>query len=306
MIFSLRKNAFFIPFICLLLHAQLFAGAWTQKKNGLYLKISSNYLYTTQEFNHVGDKLEIFQERFAFINTSFRDFNINAYVEYGIDNRFTVIANLPYKILTAKRSEVVGDSVVSRILTLYTLGVSDLSLSARYALFKTPFALAIQGGFKIPLGYDKNPVNEGAPLGTGELDFEGNLLFGKSLYPLPLYLTGGIGYRQRSGALHDQILYTAEAGFQQSIFLFKVTLDGLFSTTTPPDLAGQAIITPLPGGGGAFPNIIVGDQDIHKISPSLIVKVSPITSFQLEALHIFSGKNTVAGTVFSFGVVIIK
>lgn len=306
MTFSLRKNTLFVPFICLLLHSQLFAGAWTQKKSRLYLKISANYLNTTEEFNHVGEKQEIFQERFAFINTSFRDFNFNAYAEYGLFDRFTVIANLPYKILTAKRTEVVGDSVVSRILTLYSLGVADLSLSGRYAIFKAPLAVAFQGGIKIPLGYDKNPRNEGAPLGTGEVDFEGNLLFGKSLYPLPFYLTGGIGYRQRSGALHDQVLYTAEAGFQQSIFLFKVTLDGLFSTTTPPDLAGQAIITPLPGGGGAFPNIIVGDQDVHKISPSLVVKVSPITSFQLEALHIFSGKDTVAGTVFSVGVVVTK
>ncbi len=301
----IRGIGFFL-LIILLSPSIVRAGAWVQQKNGLYLKISANYLFTTREFNHLGEELAIFQERLAFINTSFRDFSMNAYVEYGLLERLTVVAHLPYKILTAKRTETIGGDIVARILTLHTLGFGDLTVLGRYAVQTAPLALSVQGGVKIPPGYEKNPANEGAPLGSGEWDAEAHLLVGKSLYPLPLYLTGGLGYRQRGGPLSDQFLYNAEAGLTWRNVLLKVTLDGLFSTVKPPDLAGQPIVTPIPGGGGVLPTVIVGDQDIHKISPSLIVKISPVTSLQAEVLHIFAGKNTVAGTIFSFGVVITK
>jgi len=42
--------------------------------------------------------------------------------------------------------------------------------------------------------------------------------------------------------------------------LVKVAFDDLRSTFTPPDIAGQPVTTPLPGGGGAFPNVIQGDH----------------------------------------------
>jgi len=80
----------------------------------------------------------------------------------------------------------------------------------------------------------------------------------------------------------------------------------LKSTISPPDIVGQPITTPLPGGGGAFPNIIQGDQDSFKISPSIIVNLTKTTALQGEVLHIFAGKNTVSGTIFSLGIIYSK
>ncbi len=173
----------------------LFAGAWSQKKNGYYLKFSANYLLSNREFNHEGDKLEIFEEQLAFTNASFSDFNITAYVEYGLFDRFTIVGNVPFKVQRSKRSEVIGGDQISRILTLYTIGFSDFTLSGKYAFYNSGFALSFQGGIKIPLFYEPQPANEGAPLGSAEIDFEGFLLMEKSLYPIPAYITGGFGYR---------------------------------------------------------------------------------------------------------------
>lgn len=302
----MQKIIFVLFLSFVLTQSTVFAGAWAQKKKGYYLKFSANYLLSNREFNHEGDELEIFEEQLAFIDASFQDFNITAYFEYGLFDRLTLIGNIPFKILTSKRSEVIGGDQISRILTLYTVGFSDFTLSGKYAFFNGSFALSLQGGIKIPLFYEPQPTNDGAPLGTADADIEGFILLGKSLYPLPVYITGGFGYRYRDGPLHDQILFNLEAGFAIDRFLLKVVFDGLQSTVTPPDIFGQEVVTPLPGGGGVLPNIIVGDQDIFKISPSLIYNAADWLSFQGEILHTIAGKNTVAGTVYSFGVVFFQ
>ena len=132
------------------------------------------------------------------------------------------------------------------------------------------------------------------------------MLIGKSLFPFPAYLTGGVGYRRRSGPLQDQILFTAEGGYSFGSVLVKVTFDGLKSTIAPPDIVGQPVTTPLPGGGGAFPNIIQGDQDIFKINPSIIVNLTKQIAMQGEFLHVYAGKNTVSGTSYSLGLIYTK
>ncbi|MFQ5650910.1 MAG: hypothetical protein ACE5IY_13290 [bacterium] len=285
----------------LLLAERAGAGAWPQHKHGLYFKLSSAYLHSTQEFDHNGDRLDIFQERIIYEETSFRDFSVSTYFEYGLSDRLTIVGTLPFKVLRSRRTEIIGGGALARIATLYTIGLSDLSLLGKFALLNGSFALSLQGGLKLPLGYEEKPSDDGAPLGTGVVDFEGHLLVGKSLYPLPAYLTGSVGYRHRTNELHDQLLATAEAGYTAGRFLIKVTVDALMSTIAPPDLVGQPVVSPLPGGGGALPNIIVGDQDIFKISPSLIYRLTSKWAVQGEVLHIYAGKNTVAGTIYSIG-----
>jgi hypothetical protein len=229
--------------------------------------------------------------------------NANAYVEFGLFESLTLITNLSYKGLTSKRSELLGGGSATRIVTINTVGLSDIALSGRYLLLHRPFVLSFQGGAKIPVGYEKTPSDDGPPLGTGNLDLDAHLLFGKSMFPLPAYVTTSIGYRWRSGALHDQILFTAEGGYSFGPVLVKVNLDALKSTIAPPDIVGQPITTPLPGGGGVFPNIIQGDQDSFKLSPSIIVNLTNRIAMQGEILHTIAGKNTVAGTIYSFGVI---
>lgn len=304
-------NRILVQSVCLLTlsavaFSNAYAGAWTQKKHGYYLKLSVNYLHTTKEFNHEGDKLNIFQERIVYQNASFRDFNVTAYAEYGFTDKFTAIASVPFKILRSKRTELVGGGLLARIATIYTLGVSDLTLLGRYKLLDRGMVLSLQGGVKLPLLYDESPADDGAPLGTGHVDLEGQLLVGKSLYPLPVYLTTGVGYRKRTGDIHDQVFSSAEAGYTFGKLLIKVTWDGLWSTVTPPDIVGAPVTTPLPGGGGALPNVIVGDQNIFKISPAIILNLSKRLSVQGDVLHIYGGKDTVAGTIFSFGVILQK
>ena len=90
-----------------------------------------------------------------------------------------------------------------------------MSLHGRYALLVTPVALSVRAGFKVPLGYEPTPPNDGPPLGTGEVDAELHVLAGKSSYTLPFYLSSGLGYRQRRGRFNDEILYAIEEGYRR-------------------------------------------------------------------------------------------
>jgi len=301
-----KRTASILLIFALFAYKIAFAGAWTQRKHGYYLKLSGNYLFTTKEFNYLGETLDIFQERLVYKNTSFQDFNVTLYLEYGLLERLTLVGTVPFKALTSKRTEIVAAGRVENRVIVANSGLSDLSFLLRYRVLAEPLVLSLQGGFKVPLGYDSKPANDGPPLGTGEVDEEINLLLGRSLHPLPMYLTGGIGYRWRNGPLHDQVSFSIEAGYSAGKFLFKAVLDGIKSTVPPPDIEGQPVVTPIPGGGGALPNIIIGDQDVFKVSPAVIYNLQPGLALQAEALHIFAGKNTVRGTIFSLGVVVSK
>lgn len=290
--------------MCLILgSSRVGAGAWVQQKGGYYLKFSTAYLATTEEFNHEGRRLAILEEQPAFDDASFRDLNLTGYLEYGLSQRLTLIASLPFKTLRAERTVRIGGGLLEQREIANTAGLADVALSLRHALLSSPLALSLQGGLKLPLGYEKQPANDGPPLGTGSPDGEFHLLLGKSLYPLPVYLSSGLGYRRRGGRLHDEVLYTFELGYTLGPVLFKLALDGLKNTSPPPDISGRLVLNPLPGGGGTLPELIAGDQDVVKFNPAIIYTFRPGLDLQGEILYIAAGKNTLSGTIYSLGIV---
>jgi len=170
-----------------------------------------------------------------------------------------------------------------------------------------PVALSFEAGVKIPMGYEDQPDNDGPPLGSGKVDFLVGAFLGRSLWPLPGYISGGIGYRYRGGELHDDIPFNVEAGYRWRKLFGKVRLQGLKNTVEPQDLSGATVMTPIPGGGGATPNnIIVGDQDWLKLMPNLVYVVSPRFQLSAEAFIVLAGKNTTAGTTYVFGLVFTR
>ncbi len=281
------------------------AGAWAQKKHGYFFKVSGNYLLTSNEYNFRGEKVPLFQDLNVYRDAEFEDLNLTFYLEYGLFDRFTLIANLPIKQTTSRRIE---ESLYfgSREFSRTTRGFSDLTLGLRTQLINIPLAVSVQGDVKVPLGYDTTPDNDGPTLGTGEVDVDGWLLLGRSLYPLPVYLTGGVGYRRRGGRFNDEVLYNFEVGATPGRWLFKVTFDAIHNTTTPPDLYGRTLVLPLPGGGGVTPEVQFGDQHIYKLIPGIFYQFKKGWAVQAEAIHVLGGKDTIAGTTLSLGLVLFK
>ena len=293
-----------IGFLLILLQSVVFAGAWTQKQGSYYLKFEASYLKTFKEFNHKGDELNILEEQFIFKEAFFRDISIRAYAEYGLFNNLTIVGKLPIKISTSGYflDDLYSQGDVSRTTT----GLGDLNLALKYGVLTQPVAVAVQGGLKVPLGYEKHPDNGGPQLGSGEIDLQGKLELGLSLHPLPMYLGAGIGYHNRGGALHDEIVYHFETGYTLKKWFFKLYFNGIKNTIAPPDLYGDEIQLPLPGGGGITPDYIFGDIDLNQISFTLSREIKEGMSVEATVYHILSGKNTISGQTFSLGVALFK
>ena len=216
MIQSKIKTGILFSLFLVLLNSQLFAGAWTQKKNGYFLRIYSSYFFATDEFNYRGDELKLFEEHLGYENGYFRDISIVIYSEYGLTDNFTLIAELPFKSLTMKRT-VTSFYASDEVAT--TSGFADLTLSGKLSLIDAPLAISVQGGVMIPLGYSKEPENNGPRLGSGDINYEGHILLGSSFYPIPMYFSGSAGYRYRTGSLHDEIIITLKLVTLLVIFL---------------------------------------------------------------------------------------
>ena len=282
---------------------ELFPGDFFVPERNYFGKISTSYFYTDEEFDHRGERLDIMEERTAFENAVFRDINANVYLEYGLTDRLTLVATLPFEWLRSERDVVVMGGLVRQKEVLHTFGPGDVTLSGRRQLFGAPLAASIQAGVKLPLGYAERPSNDGPPLGTARVDGEAHFMVGKSLHPLPSYLTASLGYRRRGGRLHDEVVYTAEVGYEIGPALIKVALDGIQNTSRPPDIAGGTVVTPLPGGGGVLPDLLVGDQHIAKLSPAIVYALKPGLALQAEFLHTIAGTNTLSGTIYSLGII---
>jgi hypothetical protein len=283
------------------------AGAWVQKKKGYYIKISTGYLRATEEYDHLGNKKNIQEDFEIYQNAAYEEITTTAYLEYGLIPRLTLVANLPFKVATNSRIESSNYFTGGQRDTSYTTtGFGDLELKARLGILTDgPVVVSLQPLVKIPL-YKNDAGHPGPALGTGDVDIEAKLLAGSSFHPLPYYLTGGIGYRHRTGKLHDEVVFNAEAGATFEKLNLKLEFRGVKNTNTPPDIYGGPIQLPLPGGGGVVPVRLFGDQDYVKLIGEVVYKLSDRVGFSGGIFHMLHGKNIVAGTTYQIGLVLLR
>lgn len=273
------------------------AQAWVQPAGGYYVKFGVSYLFTDEELNFEGDRQPFLSSQLSVTEAWFRDVSYTGYVEYGLTDNFTLVATAPVKVLTTRATESAGPGLPSRRATRQNGGLADLWLSVRTPVVREPFVLSVQTGVKVPLGYDERPELDGErlpPLGTSHADGELSIFAGKSLHPWPAYVSGGIGYRKRGGSLRDELPYNLEAGYTAGPMFFKLRLDGVKNTHSPPDLSSPVN------------NAVVGDQDWLKLSPAISYNIVGGFSADFEVFHVLMGKNTLAGTTYSLAVVLAR
>jgi len=153
-------------------------------------------------------------------------------------------------------------------------------------LARQPLVVTIAAGGSIPLGYTVDR-NTRVPLGTGEKNGDIRLLLGHSLYPLPGYLTGALGYRIRGGPYSDELFYFLEAGWASRRFFVKGFVAGLRTLGTCGTVSRAGL---------------VGDQDLFKVSPGLGYRPNELLEIGLDLIHILTGCNTTTGSVLALGV----
>ena len=205
-----------------------FAGAWTLARGALYNRSSGNRYASDEELDIDGNREEL------PLNAEFIDSNFVDYLEFGITDRFTAFGSLTVKHL---RSE---DDV--RVTETWGIGDADLGLRGMI-LHGDQGVFSAHALARIPTGYDENEL---IPLGSGEPEYEGRLLYGRSLWPMaPAYCGIEAGYRWRTGTPEDEFRYLAELGSELGAgFYFRTKLDGVhgLETGTATDPSGNPTV----------------------------------------------------------------
>lgn len=255
--------------------AAVTAGAWTQPQGGCYAKTALLRLVSTGSLDEGGDRVERLGQG------ELRELSVMTYAEYGLTNRLTLVASAPYKRLEDRRTFAGQGVAIERARRL-----GDLELRLRWLMRQQPLVASVAFGGKIPLGY---PVDDDTrvPPGTGEIDGDIRFLLGHSLYPIPAYVTGEVGYRGRGGIYSDETFLSLEGGYTVDRFLIK----GL----------ATAVRTRGSCSGGAQGDLI-GDQNLLKLSPGVICMISERAEFSVELIGVASGCNTAVGNSFVVGI----
>ncbi|MBD2842729.1 transporter [Erythrobacter rubeus] len=245
------------------------AGAWPTGEGESYQKIAINILDTSDRF---GDDLPEFE--------NFEDFTLAYYAEFGLDEKTTLIVQVPYRDLENRSAGV----------TTSNSGIGDVDLGLKYSISDGPFVVSVQGLAKLPYLYSENAA---LPLGNGQLDLEGRLLVGRSLGKFG-YFGAEIGYRYRAEEPSDEIRYLVEYGFDLTDSLYtRAKLDGILSVGNAADVA-----TANP----ANPSIPL-EFDLGRLEATVGYKFTDRFAFEFTAAPNIYGDNTLQGTTFQFAVV---
>lgn len=247
------------------------AGAWTQQKGKLYDRLALNWYYADDQFDKSGHR-----EDFP-ANGTFRDYNANNYIEYGLTDRLTLINSLYFKYI-----EKEDDTT-----RMTTSGVGDIDLAAKVKLYEGRLGvISTQGLVKIPEAYDRH---DPLPLGNGQYDIEVRLLYGRSLYPyIPGYYNVEAGYRWRFDAPSDEFKYLVEFGMDITKKLYgRVKLDGILSMDN-----GDHFDT---GGNPTTTN----NFDLGKLDVALGYQFTPAWGVEAGYTPYLYGQNTAAGAMYT-------
>lgn len=186
-----------IVFLCLS-NTIAFAGGWTQKRGEGYYKIGFRVTQADMFYDGSGNKMRV--PTFTDVTTSF-------YGEYGLTNRVTLIASVPfYKRLTMEREiGISGDK-------LNNSGFADSDVGFRVGLLGIGNSVvSAEVLFGLPIGDDSQP--DGLLTGDGEFNQLFKLGFGHSFYPKPAYFSAEVGFNNRTQGYSDEIHYAAEIGY---------------------------------------------------------------------------------------------
>lgn len=186
-------STFFVSFLILLASLPARGDAWARGRGSAYLFLGAARTSATTAFDPGGARIP-FPGRGATLSRT------NAYFESGLNDAVTLVANVPYQVLTSR----------GLFNDFRTAGLADLDLRIRLSRPTPAGVFAIEGGAFVPLGYRRVDFPQ---LGNGYVEPVVNLAYGTSLRQLPggfLSLQGG--YRARRGELSDELPYSVKVG----------------------------------------------------------------------------------------------
>ncbi len=188
--------------IFIMAHALVYAGGpWTQKKGeGILIIGVSPVIYST--ISGPGEGSADLPRRISEITTQ-------AYVEYGIIDRLTLIGNLPLKYVGSASKLQETDDFVTNLPHGKLFGLSNSTLAAKYNITNQKFLFAASLGIEFPSIGDK--LSRGLRTGYEAFTFIPMIHLGQGFSNgIYFFVEGGYGVRNK---LSDEWRLSTELGY---------------------------------------------------------------------------------------------
>ena len=163
------------------------AGPWTKATGEAYLKVSEIYFGADNFVSTVGGQEQIEGAEYTAYTSAF-------YGEVGLPGRFQLSLFLPW--VWSKNYDEASSGHYANV------GFGDAIVGLQHTIVDTKLPWSLRLDAKVPL-YDVNGIegplaSQFPALGDGQLDLTPWASVGGSLYPVPLYVLGEVGYRFRT------------------------------------------------------------------------------------------------------------
>lgn len=256
-------------------------GGWTYVKGKGFVKLSQNAIYSDQLFNPDGDIIDI---------TTIGYYATSVYGEYGLTDRLTAIAYVPFftrNTLNKVRFNQSGNEIPGDELN----SVGDIDLSLQYGFYKSDtWVASVRVLFGLPTGQVTG--GETGILQSGDGEFNQMIRFDLSR-PISqnAWVSVYAGLNNRTKDFSDEYRLGAEIGTKfWSDFLAIAKVDVVQSFFNGDADPSQ--------GGTIFSN------NTEFISPSLELayEMKNEIGFSISAAGAFAGKNILAAPNYGVGV----
>ncbi|MEQ8582841.1 MAG: hypothetical protein RIC30_12115 [Marinoscillum sp.] len=259
----------------------LAGGGWVYQKNKGFLKLGQNMIRSQYFFDSGGNITDI--PTVSLYTTSF-------YGEYGLSDRLNVVLYVPFFVRsTLNRVEfnqsgntIPGDEINS---------FGDTNVGLKYGMFQDqPVHLAASLIFGLPFGSSEVSSDRILQTGDGEFNQLLKLEASHSISGTPAYITGILGFNNRTQGFSDEFHYGGEIGvsLKPVTALLKVySVNSLYN--------GDADTS---NANGVFAN----NTEYVSFTPELIYALENGWGFAASAGFASSGKRILAAPNFGIGV----
>ena len=192
-------------------------GPWPKKKNSGYAQLGFTYVGYNSFFNHEG--------KIVPLRRNVIDFTSQLYLDYGITDKLTLTANLPFKYVTSSENISNSDTTYFRdtVPNGNLFGLNNVMLGLKYNIIKKRVLFSV--GFNSEANVAKYDSLTTLRTGPGAWVFHPYVSVGTTFYKHKFYTFLDAGYRARLNNYSDEIDFNFELGFswnQKTYFIANV------------------------------------------------------------------------------------
>jgi protein XagA len=257
-------------------------GGWTNPKGKGFFKLAENVILANYIFTKDGEikKLDL----------PINMYTTNLYGEYGITDRITAVAYVPFFVRATIASIKSTSGKITAGDEMNAFG--DVNLSLKYGII-TNRTIVVSGSITLGLPTGETSGGKGGILQSGDGEFNQlvKIEASHSFYPKPFYASVMVGYNNRTKGFSDEFHASAEVGVTLNKFIGILKFYNLSSLY-------NGISDDLNTNNTIFSN----NTEYLSFTPEVLYKINDQFGLTAASGFAFSAKRILAAPNLSLGV----